>query len=303
MTLLAELSPPLDRLRRRLLPLTRDQMMLLMAAVNEIFLGIDTYLAHNISGTIRPNEWIPILFGPIAGGLLLVAGLIALRRRSLASAIATVVLGASIIVGLLGTYFHLYRTLLPNALPGERISVDLLVWAPPILGPLTFSLTGLLGISAAWAEHPPDSGVLLLSDRRKLALPYSKSQAYFFLVGLGSLATVISSVLDHARTGFINPWLWAPTAVGIFGTVVASYIGMLESRRRSDLMAFTAAMVLMIAVGVVGAVLHVLEDLTASGVFVPERFIRGAPFLAPLLFANMGSLGLFVLLGPEEEAA
>src|SRR5512136_2396443 len=104
MTLLAELSPALERLRRRLLPLTRDQMMLLMAAVNEIFLGIDTYLAHNISGTIRPNEWIPILFGPIDGGLLLVAGLIALRRRSLASAIATVVLGASIIVGLLGTY-------------------------------------------------------------------------------------------------------------------------------------------------------------------------------------------------------
>lgn len=303
MTLLAELSPQLDRLRRRFLRLTRDQMMLLMAAVNEIFLGVDTYLAHNISGTIRPNEWIPIVFGPIAGSLLLVAGLIALRRRPLASVIATVVLGASIVVGLLGAYFHLHRALLPDALPGERISVDLLVRAPPILGPLTFSLTGLLGISAAWIEQPPDSGVLLLTGRRKLALPYSKSQAYFFLVGLGSLATVISSVLDHARTGFINPWLWLPTVTGIFATVVASYIGILGGRRRSDLMAFTAAMVLMIAVGVVGAVLHVLEDLTASGIFVPERFIRGAPFLAPLLFANMGSLGLFVLLGPEEEAA
>jgi hypothetical protein len=302
-TLLAELSPPLDRLRRRSLSLTRDQMMLLMAAVNEIFIGIDTYLAHNISGTIRPNEWIPIIFGPIAGSLLLVAGLIALRRRPLASVIATVVLGASIVVGLLGAYFHLHRALLPNALPGERISVDLLVWAPPILGPLTFSLTGLLGISAAWIEQPPDSGVLLLTGRKELALPYSKSQAYFFLVGLGSLATVISSVLDHARTGFINPWLWLPTVAGIFATVVASYIGILGSNRRSDLMAFTAAMVLMIAVGVIGTVLHVLEDLTASGIFVPERFIRGAPFLAPLLFANMGSLGLFVLLGPEEEAA
>jgi hypothetical protein len=302
-TLLAEFSPSLDRLRRRVLPLTRDQMMLLMAAVNEIFLGIDTYLAHSISGTIRSFEWIPIIFGPIAGGLLLVAGLIARRRRPLASAIATSVLGVSIVVGLLGSFFHLHRALLPNALPREQVSIDLLVWAPPILGPLTFSLTGLLGISAAWVESPADSGVLLLSDRRKLALPYSKSQAYFFLVGLGSLATVISSVLDHARTGFINPWLWLPTATGVFATVVASYLGMLEGRRRSDLMAFTAAMVLMVAVGIVGTVLHVLEDLTASGVFVPERFIRGAPFLAPLLFANMGSLGLFVLLGPEEEAA
>jgi hypothetical protein len=303
MTLLAELSLPLDGLRRRWLPLTRDQMMLLMAAVNEVFLGIDTYLAHNISGTIRPYEWIPIIFGPVAGGLLLLAGLIALRRRPLASSIATAVLGASIIVGLLGAYFHLRRALLPNALPGEQISVNLLVWAPPILGPLTFSLTGLLGISAAWVEHPPDSGVLLLTGRRKLALPYSKTQAYFFMVGMGSLATVISSVLDHARTGFVNPWLWVPTAAGVFGTVVAAAMGMIERRRRVDLAIYAGAMLLMIAVGVVGAVLHVVVDLTAAGAFVVERFIRGAPFLAPLLFANMGSLGLFVLLGPEEATA
>ena len=59
-------------------------------------------------------------------------------------------------------------------------------------------------------------------------------------------------------------------------------------------------MLLMIVVGVIGAVLHVLDDLIAAGTFVVERFIRGAPFLAPLLFANMGSLGLIVLLGPEE---
>ncbi len=303
MTLLAELSLPLDGLRRRWLPLTRDQMMLVMAAVNEIFLGIDTYLAHNISGTIRPYEWIPIVFGPAAGGLLLIAGWIALRRRPLASSIATVVLGASIAVGLLGAYFHLRRALLPNALPGEQLSVDLLVWAPPILGPLTFSLTGLLGISAAWVENPADSGVLMLTGRRRLALPYSKSQAYFFMVGMGSLATVISSVLDHARTGFVNPWLWVPTAAGVFGTVVAATMGVIERRRWVDLAIYTGAMLLMIAVGVVGAVLHVVDDLTAAGAFVVERFIRGAPFLAPLLFANMGSLGLFVLLGPEEATA
>lgn len=300
MTLLAELSPSLERVRRRLLPLTRDQMMLLMAAANEIFLGVDTYLAHSISGAIRPYEWIPILFGLIAGALLLLAGLIALKRRQVASILATGILGASILVGLLGAYFHLQRALLPDALPGERVTVELLVWAPPILGPLMFSLTGLLGISAAWVEHPPDSGILLLGERKRLVLPYSKSQAYFFLVGLGSLATVISSVLDHARTDFVNPWLWVPTVSGVFASVVASYMGVLDRRRRADLAVFSATMGLMILVGIVGAVLHVLEDLTASGAFVAERFIRGAPFLAPLLFANMGSLGLFVLLGPQE---
>lgn len=42
----------------------------------------------------------------------------------------------------------------------------------------------------------------------RLALPYGKTRAYLFLVGPGCLATVISGVLDHARPGFTNPWLW-----------------------------------------------------------------------------------------------
>ena len=60
-------------------------------------------------------------------------------------------------------------------------------------------------------------------------------------------------------------------------------------------------MVLMALVGVVGAVLHVERNLTGQGALLSERFIRGAPMLAPLLFANMGALGLIVLLDPKEE--
>ena len=281
------------------LPLTRDQCMLLMAAVNLIFLGIDTYLAHLISGTIRPNEWIPVIFGLTAGVVLLVAGLIALRNRRLATWLATVVLLASIGVGLLGAYFHWMRAILPTAPLGERVSIDLLVWAPPILGPLTFALVGVLGISAAWIESPPDSGVLLLSRRRRLRMPYSKTRAYLFWVSMGSLATVISSVLDHARTGFTNPWLWIPTAVGVFATVVALVLGALDNPSPTDLRVFLVSMLLMILVGLVGAGLHVELDLTTMNEFVVERFVRGAPVLAPLLFCNMGALGLIVLLGPD----
>lgn len=61
---LATLAPPVARFR---LPFSRDQLMLLLAAVNEIFLGIDIFLAHSISGTIVPYEWIPIIYGPVAG--------------------------------------------------------------------------------------------------------------------------------------------------------------------------------------------------------------------------------------------
>lgn len=296
---LATVFPPLRRMRR--LPLSRDQLMLLMAATNEIFLAIDIYLAHSISGTIRPNEWIPIIFGPIAGGLLLLAGLIALRQRPLATLIATVVFLSSIGVGFLGAYFHVVRAILPSAPAGQRVTIDLLVWAPPILGPFTFALVGMLGISAAWIEDPPDSGTLVLLAGRRLRLPYSKTRAYLFWVGLGILATVISSVLDHARTSFENPWLWLPTTAGIFGTVIAVTLGAIDRPRRADLVIYTLTMLLLIVVGVIGSILHIGDNLTSRGDFVVERFIRGAPFLAPLLFSNMGMLGLIVLLDPVEQ--
>ena len=281
-------------------PLSRDQLMLLMAATNQIFLGIDIYLAHKISGTIVPREWIPIIFGPIAGGFLLVAGILALRRRETATIIASVIFVASILVGLLGAYFHFVRAILPTAPLGSQVTVDLLVWAPPILGPLTFSLVGLLGLSAAWREDPPDSGTLDLYHGRRMHLPYSKTRAYLFLVAFGSLATLISSVLDHARVNFENPWLWLPTIVGIFAAVAAFVLASLDKPTRGDILVYIFAMSAMILIGGVGSLLHIQDNLTAGSVIVPERFIRGAPFLAPMLFANMGTLGLIALMDPDE---
>ena len=288
-------------LRRFRIPLSRDQVLLLLAAFNEIMLGAETFIAHLISGTIVPYEWIPIIFGPVAGVLLLVAGLIAQKNRPLATVIASLVFIASIVVGIMGAFFHLRRAFLLKAPIGELVSVPLLVWAPPILGPFTFALVGLVGLSAAWVENPPDSGTLVLLKDRRISLPFSKTRALLFMVGLGSLATVISSVLDHARTDFSNPWLWVPTAVGVFAAVVAVGLGAIDKANRGDVLTYVVAMLLMILVGVIGLGLHVREDLTSQGAIVGERFLRGAPFLAPLLFADMGALGLAILLDPTEE--
>ena len=294
---LAIIAPSVRRLR---IPLTRDQTMLVMAALNEFLLGLETYIAHLISGTIVPYEWIPIIFGPSAGVLLLLAGLMARRNRPLATVVATLVFLSSIIVGFLGAYFHVMRAIIPAAPIGEAVSVPLLVWAPPILGPLTFSMVGLLGISAAWIEQPPDSGTLVLLGGRKLRLPYSKTRAYFFIVGLGALATVISSVLDHARTEFNNPWLWVATGIGVFASTVAIFMGAVNRPNRLDYITYATAMLLMILAGVVGLILHLQIDLTAGGAIVPERFLRGAPPLAPLLFADIGAIGLIALMNPVE---
>lgn len=297
---LATLLPSIKRVR---IPLSRDQVMLLMLALNELLLGLETYLAHSTSGTIMPKEWIPIIFGPIAGLLLILAGLLAIRQRSWAVIIASLIYLASIVVGLLGMSFHLMRAILPQAPLGERASVPLAVWAPPILGPLTFALVGWMGLSAVFKEQPADSGRLILLAGKRLSLPYSKTNAFFFMVGLGSLATVISSVLDHARTNFENPWLWLPTGIGVFGTVVALALGAINKPRRADLLTFVIAMLLMVLVGVFGVVLHILRNLALENAIVVERFLRGAPFLAPMLFSDMGTLGLIILLDPSEPDA
>jgi hypothetical protein len=291
---LATLFPAVRRLR---LPLTRDQLMLLMTAINEIFLSIDVYLAHSMSGTIKLNEWIPIIFGAVAGVLLLLAGLIALRYRPLATVMANLVFLASIVVGLLGFYFHLQRA---GLLSGAVAPFNALVWAPPFLGPLFFALIGVMGISAAWIEDPPDSGQLKLLGQRRIRLPYAKTSAYCFIVSIGILATVISSSLDHARVQFINPWVWLPTAAGIFGTVVAAVMGIIRKPSRTDITVYVAAMVLLMIVGLLGGVLHTGANLLPGGIIVVERFIRGSPLLAPFVFANWGLIGLLALLNPVE---
>lgn len=300
MNYLATVFPKAGRKR---LPVSRDQAMLLMAAFNEIMLGLDTLLAHGLNNTILLREWIPIVFGPVAGVLLLVAGLIALRNRDTAAWLATAVFIASIVVGVLGAYFHFIRGILPTAPVGQRVTLDLLVWAPPFLAPFAFAGIGVLGISAAWVEDPTGSGRLKLPFNRTVQMPYSKTRAYFFLVSLGTLVALVSSALDHARHPWENPWLWLPLVVGVFATAVSAGMGALNRELTpEDVTVYIAAMVLLIVVGVVGAYFHIQADLTSQSTIVPERFLRGAPFMSPLLFSNMGIVGLLTLLSPEENS-
>ncbi len=297
MYLLAEAIPAVRRLR---IPFSRDQFFMLLVAFNELMLAVEIYLAHSISGTIVAKEWIPIVFGPIAAIILGISGLISLRNRPLATILAIPTLIASIVIGLLGAYFHVYRAFQPFATSGEQVNISLSIWAPPLLAPLTFALVGLIGLSALWTELPVDSGTLVLLGGYRLQLPYSKTSGYFFLVSMAMLATLISSVLDHARTNFSNPWLWIPTAAGVIGTIIPLFIGFIRKPTRSDIRIYLGTMLAIILVGTLGSVLHILSNLGADNTIVGERFIRGAPMLAPLLFADIATLGLVVLLDPDE---
>lgn len=294
------LATILPQVRRINLPLSRDQLFLLVAAINQLFIGIDIYLAHSISGGIKPNEWIPIIFGVVAGILLLISGVIALRQRGFATVLANLVFISSIIIGLLGAYFHLNRTLLLDSVMSGQEAVSALIWAPPIIGPMFFILISILGISAAWVESPTDSGKLKLLGNRTIQMPYSKTRAYFFIIAIFILATLISSILDHARFQFDNPWVWLPVAAGLFGATTSLFLGIIEKPNQADITVHTVAMILLILIGIIGFVLHTESSLTPSGAIIIERFLRGSPLLAPMLFSNVGLMGLLVLLDPSE---
>jgi len=83
--------------------------------------------------------------------------------------------------------------------------------------------------------------------------------------------------------------------------VVALVLGFIREPSRSDLITYMGAMVLMALTGMMGSYLHIRQDLTAQGTVVIERLIRGAPVMAPMLFADMGAIGLIALLDPREK--
>jgi len=296
----AYLAMIIPRWRHIRLPMSRDQIFLLLVAFNHIFIAADIYLAHSISGGMKAAEQIPIVFGLGAGSLLLLAGVMANRNRPAATVLANLVFIVTIVIGVSGAYLHLNRTVLLDIGLVSLEAVHILVWSPPVIGPMFFVLIGVLGISAAWIETPPDSGRLQLIGERRVQMPYSKTRAYMLITAIFILATLISSVLDHARFRFDSVWVWLPVAVALFGLTTSLFLGLIKEPNAGDVMAHAVTMLMLIVVGVIGLILHTEASLTTSGQIVVERFLRGSPVLAPLLFCNVGLMGLVTLLDPRE---
>jgi hypothetical protein len=279
----AAVIPPLQRVpwAGRAYAISRDQAFQLFIVLNQLLLGVETTLAHMANGTLRPYELIPIGFGPLAGVVLIAAYLGLRRARRWARTVALWTYAGSIAVGVLGTYFHLARSLRPLAPAGQRVTLSLLVWGAAPLAPAAFVLVGALGF-------------LTLAG-----LPEREKDRFYMLAACaGVLIAVVSSVFDHLRGGFANPWLWVPTATGTFAAVVALATALLSRRSRGDLTIYAGAMALLLLVGPLGLWLHLRFDLAPGTTIVIERLLRKAPILAPMVFANMGLLGLLALLDP-----
>lgn len=284
------------------LPFSRNDLLLILVAFNEIMIGVESYLAHLISGGIKPAEAIPVFFGPIAG-LTLLAALYLRLGRNLITTSSLIIIGVaalSITVGILGSAFHWERDLAPADLPGARLRWDWLIYGPPALAPLAFAGIGVMAIVASLEDTKPETGRLRIPGLITLRTPLKQTQQLLWLVALGMLAATVSSFMDHGRTDFENVFVWIPVVTGVFATIVTLLMAIYPERTSSDYLIFFWTMIMMIIVGVLGSGLHINADLAeGSGDIVTDRLIRGAPPMAPLLFANMAMLGLITMIGAE----
>ena len=285
------------------LPLNRNDLLLMLVAFNEIGIGFETYLAHLISGNVKPAEAIPVIFGPLAGVVLLAALFLRIRHNAITTSTLIIigVASLSVCVGILGSAFHWERALAPNVLPGSRLRWDWIIYAPPVAGPLAFAGVGLMAIIAALEDTKPETGRLTLPGVLSFRTPLTQTKQLLWLVALGLAAATVSAFLDHGRTEFENVFVWIPSVLGLFATITTVLLSLYPERTSADYFIFFWTMMLMVAMGILGMGLHLNAYLPegAAGGINTERLIRGAPVLAPMLFANMGMLGIITMVGAE----
>lgn len=281
---------------------SRNDLLLALVAFTEIGMGLETFLAHLISGNIKIGEWIPIIFGPIAGVILLGAMYLRWRTdRGRVSSLVVIGVGlASITVGLVGTAFHWARAVPPTNVSLGALRWDWIIYAPPVAGPMAFAGVGLLAIIALLEDTRPETGKMTLPGFFTFDTPLSQTRQFFWLIAFGIYAATLSSLLDHGRTDFEQFWVWLPVGLGLFGAIVTTLMAVYEKHTEADYLIFFWVMLSQIALGVLGLGLHINADLPQgeSGIVV-ERFIRGAPVMAPMLFAIMGVFGLIAMVDAE----
>jgi hypothetical protein len=231
---------------------------------NLAFLGADIGLAHAENSYAHVEEWIPLFFSA-AAALVLLPALASARVRQKLRWPAIFVGGAAMCVGVGGMIYHLSSVFF------ERQTLANLVYAAPFVAPLAY-----VGV-----------GLLLLLTRLE---PPSVWGDWILLLALGGFAGNLGlSLLDHAQNGFARWTEWIPVAAAAYacGFLLMTLLRPADTRLAR---ATVAVLVVQIAVGGAGFVLHLAGDAERPGAWI-DRLLHGAPPFAPLLFADLALLG------------
>ncbi len=276
------------------LPMDKNRLLLLLVGVNFVFTGLDVTLAHAVNDFVPSYELIPIIFAPLGAASSFIVGLMQKPSRPITlTHISLMILG--VIVGILGTAFHANQALNPLG----QLTWIWLTFASPILAPLAFAGISLVGLYGVLEEVKGQPGFLNVPGLGTFKAPISRDRHFLWLVGLGFAASAITSIIDHGQYGY-SLYKLIPIVFGLFATGVVMTLAVSKKWSRGDELTYFWTMVMSIVVGVLGFAFHLSGDLADTGRFSLERILVFAPILAPLLYSDLGILGLIVVGNQEK---
>lgn len=250
----------------------RHQIVELFVFSNLAFLAVDIYLAHSVNDFAHGAEWIPFVFSIIVP-LFMIPALIARQHREGFAWYSGLVIGSlSVIVGIAGMIYHLENSVF------QEQTLKSLVYAAPFAGPLSYSGVGLL----------------LILNRLEWEDSSSWARWVLFLTLCGFMGNFALSLCDHAQNGFFARAEWVSVGAAAMG-VSFLLLALRRDSTKSYLWVCVLVMIAEILVGVVGAGLHIHANFASPSGEFWDRIVFGAPVFAPLLFSNLGLLGLIGL--------
>jgi len=271
------------------LPMEKNRLLLIFVGINLMFTGLDVVLAHSINDYIPVYEWIPIIYFPLGAiSCLMIA--FQSKPKKWAALIHILLMLTGIMVGVLGTAFHAYAVLNPAG----YLTWAWVVFGSPILAPLAFAGISLLGLYAITKEINDEPGMLEVPGLGVFKAPISRDRHFLWLVGLGFAASAITSIIDHAQCGYTFYKMIA-IIYGLFAASVVLFLAIAKKWTKGDELVYFWTMIAAVVVGVIGFGFHLSADLAGTGAISLERILAFAPILAPLLFSDLGMLGLLVV--------
>ena len=271
------------------LPMERNRLLMLFVGINLMFTGIDVALAHSINQYIPVYEWIPIFYFPF-GALSCIYLAFKGQPGKWSSITHILLMLLGVLVGIIGTAFHANAVLNPAG----YLTWSWVVFGSPILAPLAFSGISLLGLYAITNEVDNQPGKLEIKGIGIFKAPISRDRHFLWLVALGFAASTLTSIIDHAQYGYTFYKLIA-IIFGLFASSVIISLCVSKSWSKGDELVYFWTMITAIVVGVLGFGFHLSADLAGTGALSLERILAFAPVLAPLLFSDLGLLGLLVV--------
>jgi len=252
----------------------RRKQLLVELFVLTNFAGLiaDIFLAHSENHFRRATEYVPLYFS-IAATVIL-AAVLAVRDRwpAVWRDVGHLVGWLGVIVGLAGVVLHL-----DSQFFYER-TIHSLTYAAPFAAPLAY--TGL--------------GLLLIANRMLDPDSIEWAQWMLWLALGGFVGNFVFSLTDHAQNGFFHRAEWIPvvSSACAIGLLVVPFVTRVTT---SYLLLCMGGLVVQALVGLAGFALHAQADFQRSAPTLLEKFLTGAPPMAPLLFPNLVILGLIAL--------